>query len=153
MPHHFALTNTASVFHAWVPPMLKQHSPRWNRSLLRWHESLFSALAASFLFREQPRPSCPLAFFLPAARQRISATGDEWAYDDCTPTYLTLSPQRAFSRSFQNLAWMPIFSASCLTLLQLSLDEPIHRPIHRLDKRLRHFTPGKTPQRTFKGRV
>ncbi len=74
-------------------------SPQW------WHESLLSVLAASFLFREQPRPSRPPAFFLPgtykekAAGQRISALGDEWAYAGCTPAYLTLSPQRVFTCS------------------------------------------------------
>ncbi len=81
------LTNMASVIHA------------------------FSCLfAVSFLFREQLRPSCPPAFFLPgpseekAAGQRISALGDEWAYPGFTPTYLThsqprtsLTPNREFS--------------------------------------------------------
>ncbi len=44
--------------------------PFWNSahrdkmSLLRWHESLLSALAVSFLFKEQPRSS-----FLPGRRQ------------------------------------------------------------------------------------
>ncbi len=55
-------------------------------SPLRWHESLLSALAASFLFREQTRPSRPLALLgtceEKAAGQRISAPGDEWAYTE-----------------------------------------------------------------------
>ncbi len=84
------LTNTASVFHTWAP--------------LWWRESLLSALTASFLFREQHCTSRPPTFFLPgtceekATGQRISALGDEWAYAGCTPAYLTLSPQRVFTR-------------------------------------------------------
>ncbi len=68
-----------------------------------------AALAASFLFREQLRPSRPPAFFLPgtykekAAGQRISALGDEWAYAGGTPAYLTLSPQRVFTCSLHTL--------------------------------------------------
>ncbi len=61
-----------------------------------------SSLCSSFLFREQPRPLRPPAFFLPgtceekAAGQRISAPGDELAL---RRLYLILSPQRAISRS------------------------------------------------------
>ncbi len=54
----------------WVCFMLGHHT-RWNSaqrngmSPLRWHESLLSVLAASFVFRVQPRPSRLPAFFLP----------------------------------------------------------------------------------------
>ncbi len=89
--------------------------PRWNSthrdgmSPLQWHESLLSVLVASFLFREQPRPLRLPTFFLPgtceekAAGQRILAPVDKWAYVGCTPAYLTLSPQRAFTWSLHPL--------------------------------------------------
>ncbi len=96
----------ASVFHAWAPPMLKQHSPGRNVTIVvTWVSPLHSRVAASFIFREQLRSLHPPAFFLPgtceekAAGQRISALGDEWAYAGCTPAYLTLSLQRVFTRS------------------------------------------------------
>ncbi len=78
--------------------------PRWNNahwegmSPLQWYGSLLSALTA-------PRPSHPPYIFLPetcyekAVGQRISAPGDEWAFAGCKLAYLTLSPQRDFSRS------------------------------------------------------
>ncbi len=56
--------------------------PRWNSthrdwmSPLRWRESLLSALAASFLFREQPRPSQPSRFF-PTRDLRGKSSGAE----------------------------------------------------------------------------
>ncbi len=96
------LTNTASVFHAWVPPMLKQHSPGRN---VRWYESLLSALVARFLFREQPRPSRPPAFFLPGTwEEKAAGIGFQCPEmselsPGCKPANLTLSSQRYFSRS------------------------------------------------------
>ncbi len=78
---------------------------RDGMSPLRWYESLLSALTASFLFREQPRPSRPPAFFLPgtckekAAGQRVLAPRNEWAYTGCNSAYLTLSSQRVFTHS------------------------------------------------------
>ncbi len=57
--------------------------PHWNSthrdgmSPLRWQESLLSALVASFLFREQPRPSHPSAFFLPGTSEE--PLGLEWS--------------------------------------------------------------------------
>ncbi len=52
-----------------------------------------------------------------AAGQRISEPGDEWAYAGCTRAYLTLSPQRAFTRSLHppgpaSLNWQ-IHGQSC----------------------------------------
>ncbi len=102
----------ARHWQTWRVRFILGRRPWWNSthrdrmSPLWWHVSLLSALAASFLFREQPRPSRrPPDFFLPgtfeekAAGQRISAPGDEWAYAGCTPVYLTLYPQKAFSCS------------------------------------------------------
>ncbi len=43
-------------------------------SLLGWHESLFSVLAASFFFREQLRPSPLPAFFLPGTCEEQNCT-------------------------------------------------------------------------------
>ncbi len=80
--------------------------PRWNSahrdgmSPLLWYESLLSALVAHFLFREQPSPSRPPAFFLPgicegkAAGQRISALRDEWAFAGCKSANLSLPTER-----------------------------------------------------------
>ncbi len=46
-----------------------------------------------------------------SAMQRISALRDEWAYTGCTPTYLTLSPQRVFTRSLHPPG--PVFLCDC----------------------------------------
>ncbi len=73
---------------------------RDGMSLLR--KSLLSALAASFLFRKQLRPSRPPACFLPgpgeekAARQRISVLGDEWGYVGFTPPVPHSLPSEIF---------------------------------------------------------
>ncbi len=135
---------------------------RWNSthrdgmSLLQ--KSLLSALAASFLFRKQLRPSRPHAFFLPgpgeekAARQRISVLGDEWGYVGCTPPYLTLSPQRLFTYSLHPLGpaslcgceqsgliqwkqwwrdgWQPVFAASDAEELSGSYHDPATLHLH-----------------------
>ncbi len=98
------LTKTASVFHAWASPTLKERSPGRNvpTGVICVSPLCFGA---RFLFREQLRPSRHLAFFLPgtwekkAVGQRILAPEDEWAFAGCKPADLTFSPQRDFSRS------------------------------------------------------
>ncbi len=72
--------------------MLGRH-PRWNSthrdrmSPLCGYESRFSVLPESFLFRERLHPLFSPAFFR-----------DEWAYAGSDPAFLTLSPERGWSR-------------------------------------------------------
>ncbi len=79
--------------------MLKQRSLGWNVTTT-WHESLLSGSRLAFFSESNPAPrALPGTCEEKSAGQWISASGDEWAYAGCTPMYLTLSPQRAFSRS------------------------------------------------------
>ncbi len=116
------------LFNAWAPPTLK-------------HESLLSALAASFLFREQPR-AVPLFSSQGPARKTQRGRGFQHSVQkkkdmtDCLPWMsqwprISACPQPLVGR--QN----PPTRQSHVGLLQLSLDEPSHR----LDKRPWCFTP------------